>query len=153
MNTEFMEQLVIKPVYYGWYSPAIQQLRLDNPSGHAFGGRIIQGPPYSYYSTPDGRKVLVTEITHSSAPTARQVKNGDIFLGEVTTYCGRSYDHREAAAAAAAAVSKGSTTEVSTKRMFYESRLALVALTDPFTGSSTDPNYEMGKSSCTHRIK
>ena len=35
MNTEFMEQHVIKPVYYGWYSPAIQQLRLDNPSGEA----------------------------------------------------------------------------------------------------------------------
>jgi hypothetical protein len=91
----------IQPVYYGWYCPAIQQLRLDNPSGHAFRGHVIQGPPYSYYATPDGRRVLVTEITHSSSPTERQVKNGDIFLGEVAAYCGRSYNHREAAAAVA----------------------------------------------------
>jgi hypothetical protein len=81
-------------VYYGWYCPAIQQLRINNPSYHMFRGKMIQAPPYSYYATPDGRTVLVTEITESSTPTDRQVKNGDIFLGEITTYCERSYTRR-----------------------------------------------------------
>ena len=81
-------------VYYGWYCPAIQQLRVDNPSYHTFRGKVIQAPPYAYYSTPDGRTVLVTEVTESSTPTERQVKNGDIFLGEVTTCCARSYTRR-----------------------------------------------------------
>jgi hypothetical protein len=35
--------------------------------------------------------VLVTDVTHSSIPTARQVKNGDIYLGQVDKYWGRSY--------------------------------------------------------------
>ena len=95
-----------KRVYYGWYCPAIQQLRLDNPTYHASlrtrtcGQRqVIESPPYSLYLTPDGRKVLVTEITESNTPSERQIKNGDIFLGEVATYCGRSYSHRDATAA------------------------------------------------------
>jgi len=95
-----------KRVYYGWYCPAIQQLRLDYPTYHASlrtrtcGQRqVIESPPYSLYLTPDGRKVLVTEITESNIPSERQLKNGDIFLGEVTTYCGRSYSHRDAKAA------------------------------------------------------
>lgn len=86
-------------VYYGWYCPAIQQLRLDNPTYHAHASlrtRIIESPPYSFYLTPDGRKVLVTEITESKTPSERQVKNGDIFLGEIATYCGRSYSHWDA---------------------------------------------------------
>jgi hypothetical protein len=92
----------VKRVYYGWYCPAIQQLRLDHPTYHALRTRacssrqIIESPPYSFYLTPDGRKVLVTEITESKTPTYRQLKNGDIFLGEVATYCGRSYSHRDA---------------------------------------------------------
>ena len=86
-----------KRVYYGWYCPAIQQLRLDNPTYHASPSRqIIESPPYSFYLTPDGRKVLVTEITESKTPSERQLKNGDIFLGEVATYCGRSYSHQDA---------------------------------------------------------
>ena len=91
-----------KRVYYGWYCPAIQQLRLDNPTYHASlrnRAIAIESPPYSFYLTPDGRKVLVTEITESKTPSERQVKNGDIFLGEVATYCGRSYSHRDAHAA------------------------------------------------------
>ncbi len=88
-----------KRVYYGWYCPAIQQLRLDNPTYHASlhnRAVAIESPPYSFYLTPDGRKVLVTEITESKTPCERQLKNGDIFLGEVTTYCGRSYNRRDA---------------------------------------------------------
>ena len=88
-----------KRIYYGWYCPAIQQLRLDNPTYHASlrnRAIAIESPPYSFYLTPDGRKVLVTEITESKTPSQRQVKNGDIFLGEVATYCGRSYSHRDA---------------------------------------------------------
>ena len=92
-----------KRVYYGWYCPAIQQLRLDNPTYHASlrnhnRAHMVgfESPPYSFYLTPDGRKVLVTEITESKTPNERQSKNGDIFLGEVATYCGRSYSHRDA---------------------------------------------------------
>jgi hypothetical protein len=43
------------------------------------------------YWTQGDQKVLVTEITHSSIPTPRQVKNGDIYLGQVDKYWGRSY--------------------------------------------------------------
>jgi hypothetical protein len=38
-----------------------------------------------------GTKVLVTEITHTSIPTPRQVANGDICVGRVDKYWGRSY--------------------------------------------------------------
>jgi len=80
-----------KTVYYGWYCPAIQQLRIDYPTIHTFRGRKIESPPYTYYNTPDGRKVLVTEITESNHPTDRQIKNGDVLVGEVTTCYRRSY--------------------------------------------------------------
>ena len=132
--------LIIQPVYYGWYCPAIQQLRLDNPSGHAFRGRVIQGPPYSYYATPDGRRVLVTEITHSSSPTERQIKNGDIFLGEVTMYCGRSYNHREAAAAAAAVVTKNAIAAVDARRRAYDSRRAIDSVDSVASNGSNGSN-------------
>ena len=76
--------------YHGWYSPALQQLRLSNPTYHSFKGNIMMGPPYTYWY--QGKKrVLVTEITHTSVPTARQVKNGDIYVGQIDKYCCRSY--------------------------------------------------------------
>jgi len=76
--------------YHGWYSPALQQLRLSNPTHHSFQGKSIMGPPYTYWY--QGKKrVLVTEITHTSIPTARQVKNGDIYVGQIDKYCCRSY--------------------------------------------------------------
>ena len=50
----------------------------------------MTSPPYMYWTQGD-KKVLVTEISHSGIPTARQVKNGDIYLGQVDKYWGRSY--------------------------------------------------------------
>jgi hypothetical protein len=47
-------------------------------------------PPYCYWTQGD-RKVLVTEVSHTSIPTPRQVANGDIYLGRVDKYWGRSY--------------------------------------------------------------
>ena len=76
--------------YHGWFSTAQQQLRVSHPTEHQFGGKIITSPPYTYWIQGD-RKVLVTEVTHTSIPTARQVKNGDIYLGKVDKYWGRSY--------------------------------------------------------------
>ncbi len=77
-------------MYFGWYSQASQQLRISNPTTHLHNGKIIMSPPYMYW-TQGYRKVLVTEVTHSSIPTPRQVKNGDIYLGQVDHYWGRSY--------------------------------------------------------------
>ena len=77
-------------LYFGWFSPAQQSMRVSHPSTHRFNGTIITSPPYCYWSQGD-KKVIVTEITHSSLPTARQVKNGDIYLGQVDKYWGRSY--------------------------------------------------------------
>lgn len=77
-------------MYFGWYSQALQQLRISNPTTHLHNGKMIMGPPYMYW-TQGYRKVLVTEVTHSSIPTPRQVKNGDIYLGQVDKYWGRSY--------------------------------------------------------------
>lgn len=76
--------------YYGWFSEAQQQLRVSNPTNHKYAGKIIQGPPYTYWTQGD-KKVLITEITHTSIPTARQVANGDICVGRVDKYWGRSY--------------------------------------------------------------
>ena len=76
--------------YYGWFSEALQQLRVSNPTSHNYAGKIIQGPAYMYWTQGD-KKVLVTEITHTSIPTARQVANGDICVGRVDKYWGRSY--------------------------------------------------------------
>jgi hypothetical protein len=47
--------------------------------------------------------VLVTDVTHSSIPTARQVKNGDIYIGQVDKYWGRSYTRLRAEVATATA--------------------------------------------------
>jgi hypothetical protein len=80
------------PIYYGWYSEAIQCLRKCNPTEHPYKnkGIALTSPPYTYWK--QGNKlVLVTEITNSAFPTPRQVKNGDIFLGPLDSYHGRSY--------------------------------------------------------------
>ncbi len=77
-------------LYFGWYSPALQQLRLLNPTQHTFHGKQMMAPPYTYWFQGD-KRVLVTEITHTSIPTARQVKNGDIYIGPIDKYCCRSY--------------------------------------------------------------
>jgi len=76
--------------YYGWFSEAHQQLRVSNPSNHKFNEKLMNSPPYCYWTQGD-RKVLVTEVTHTSIPTPRQVANGDIYLGKVDKYWGRSY--------------------------------------------------------------
>jgi hypothetical protein len=77
-------------LFFGWYSEAAQQLRLANPSQHKFNGKIIISPPYCYWIQRD-KKVLVTEVTHTSIPTPRQVKNGDICIGQLDKYFGRTY--------------------------------------------------------------
>ena len=80
--------------YYGWFSQALQQMRVSYPSRHKFNGKIMESPPYMYWTLHGGdaeTKVLVTEITHTSIPTPRQVANGDIFVGRVDKYWGRSY--------------------------------------------------------------
>ena len=77
------------PIYYGWYSEAIQCLRKCNPTEHPYKnkGIALTSPPYTYWK--QGNKlVLVTEITNSAFPTPRQVKNGDIFLGPLDSYHG-----------------------------------------------------------------
>ena len=79
--------------YYGWFSEALQQLRVSYPSRHKINGKILESPPYMYW-TQGGDKVLVTEITHTSIPTPRQVTNGDICVGRVDSYVGRSYVRR-----------------------------------------------------------
>jgi len=76
--------------YFGWYSPALQQLILSHPTTHLFKGKLITSPPYTYWYQGD-KKVLVTEITLSSLPTPRQIKNGDIYMGLLDKYYGRSY--------------------------------------------------------------
>ena len=85
--------------YYGWYSEALQQLRISYTSTHKFNGKILESPPYTYWTRyggggadgADGAKVLITEVTHTSIPTPRQVANGDICVGRVDKYWGRSY--------------------------------------------------------------
>ena len=81
--------------YYGWYSEALQQLRISYTSTHKFNGKILESPPYTYWTRygggDDDAKVLVTEVTHTSIPTQRQLANGDIFVGRVDKYWGRSY--------------------------------------------------------------
>ncbi len=77
-------------VYYGWYSEALQRLRVLHPTEHIFKGSQIFGPTYMYYSQGN-RKVLVTEVSHTWIPTPRQVKNGDICVGRVDMYLGRTH--------------------------------------------------------------
>lgn len=78
--------------YYGWYSDAVQCLRICNPTEHPYKnkGIALPSPPYTYWKQGD-KLVLVTEITNDAFPTPRQVKNGDIFLGPIDSYYGRSY--------------------------------------------------------------
>jgi hypothetical protein len=89
-------------LYFGWFSEAQQQLRVSSPTEHRFNGKYIISPPYCYWTQGD-KKVLVTEITHSSIPTERQVKNGDIYIGQVDKYWGRSYTRLRAEVATAEA--------------------------------------------------
>jgi len=77
-------------VFFGWYSEAAQQLRIAYPSQHKFNGKVMTSPPYCYWSQGD-KKVIVTEVTHTSIPTPRQVKNGDICIGQLDKYIGRTY--------------------------------------------------------------
>lgn len=76
--------------YHGWFSEALQSIRASYPTNHRHNGKIIQSPAYTYWIQGD-TKVLVTEITHTSIPTPRQVANGDIYLGRLDKYWGRSY--------------------------------------------------------------
>lgn len=79
--------------YYGWYSPVLQQMRVSYPPKHRFNGKIMKSPPYMYWTLHGNEnvKVLVTEVTHTSVPTSRQVKNGDIYVGRLDKYWGKSY--------------------------------------------------------------
>jgi len=77
-------------VFFGWYSEAAQAMRLSEPSHHKFNGNVMTSPPYCYWTQGD-KKVLVTEVTHTNIPTQRQVANGDICIGQVDKYWGRSY--------------------------------------------------------------
>jgi len=76
--------------FYGWYSHALQQLRVSYPKEHMYNGKIITSPPYTYWYK-NNKKILVTEVTLTSLPTPRQIKNGDLYLGSLDTYYGRSY--------------------------------------------------------------
>jgi hypothetical protein len=94
METEYLSSTSSTPtpvLFYGWFSQAQQQLRVLYPTKHLFNGMVIQSPPYTYYLQGD-KKVLVTEITHSSVPTYRQIRNGDICIGQVDGYYGRRYN-------------------------------------------------------------
>ena len=79
-------------IYYGWYSDAIQHLRICNPTEHKNKNKTqtLMSPPFTYWKQDD-KLVLLTEVTLSPIPTARQIKNGDIYLGIVDKYHGRSY--------------------------------------------------------------
>jgi hypothetical protein len=82
---------------HGWFCPALQQLRLSYPSRHKFNGKILTSPPYIYWtlhadaSTDAKALALVTEVTDSCVPTPRQIANGDIYVGRLDKYWGRSY--------------------------------------------------------------
>jgi hypothetical protein len=79
-----------KVPYYGWYSEALQQLRVSHQTEHKYKGKLYSSPPYTYWYK-DNKKILVTEITLTNTPTPRQIKNGDICLGQLDKYWGRSY--------------------------------------------------------------
>jgi hypothetical protein len=94
MTENYLASLIpaSEQVYYGWYSHAVQCLRVCNPTEHPYKnkGITLTSPPYTYWKKGD-KLVLVTEITNTAFPTPRQVKNGDIFLGPLDSYHGRSY--------------------------------------------------------------
>jgi hypothetical protein len=77
-------------VYFGWYSEAAQQLRISHQTEHRHNGKNIKSPPYCYW-LQGGKKVLVTEVSHTSIPTPRQKANGDICIGQLDKYFARSY--------------------------------------------------------------
>lgn len=77
-------------VYFGWYSEAAQQLRVSYQSDHYHNGKLMKSPPYCYW-LQGNKKVLVTEVTHTSIPTPRQTSNGDICVGQLDKYFARSY--------------------------------------------------------------
>jgi hypothetical protein len=77
-------------VYFGWYSEAAQQLRISNQADYIFNVKRIKSPPYCYWMQGD-KKVLITEVTHTSIPTPRQKANGDVCVGQLDKYFGRSY--------------------------------------------------------------
>jgi hypothetical protein len=78
---------------HGWFCPALQQLRLSYPSRHKFNGKILTSPPYIYWTLHTDAKALalVTEVTDTCIPTPRQIANGDIYVGRLDKYWGRSY--------------------------------------------------------------
>jgi hypothetical protein len=84
---------------HGWFCPALQQLRLSYPSRHKFNGKILTSPPYIYWTLHTDTDAdadvkalaLVTEVTDSCVPTPRQIANGDIYVGRLDKYWGRSY--------------------------------------------------------------
>ena len=88
----YSNPLIPSSTYYGWYSEAVQCLRICNPTEHPYKNKGIKltSPPYTYWKQGE-KLVLVTEITNTAFPTPRQVKNGDIFLGPIDSYHGRSY--------------------------------------------------------------
>jgi hypothetical protein len=88
----YSNSLILSSIYYGWYSEAVQCLRICNPTEHPYKskGIALTSPPYTYWKQGE-KLVLVTEITNTAFPTSRQVKNGDVFLGPVDSYHGRSY--------------------------------------------------------------
>jgi hypothetical protein len=88
----YSNHLTPPSTYYGWYSEAVQCLRVCNPTEHLYKskGIALTSPPYTYWKQGENL-VLVTEITNTAFPTSRQVKNGDIFLGPIDSYHGRSY--------------------------------------------------------------
>jgi hypothetical protein len=98
-------------IYYGWYSEAVQCLRICNPTEHPYKNKSIRltSPPYTYWKQGD-KLVLVTEITNTAFPTPRQVKNGDIFLGPIDSYHGRSYRRLSDKEAASAFTSASAST-------------------------------------------
>ena len=92
MSEIYSKPLIQSFTYYGWYSEAVQCLRKCNPTQHTYKnkGITLTSPPYTYWKQGD-KLVLVTEVTNTAFPTPRQVKNGDIFLGPLDSYQGRSY--------------------------------------------------------------
>jgi len=88
----YSNSLIPSSIYYGWYSEAVQCLRICNPTEHPYKskGIALTSPPYTYWKQGE-KLVLVTEITNTAFLTSRQVKNGDVFLGPVDSYHGRSY--------------------------------------------------------------
>jgi hypothetical protein len=91
LNHNIIPEIDNGVTYYGWYSEALQQLRVSHQTEHRYKGKCYMSPPYTYW-LKDNKKILVTEITTSPIPTPRQIKNGDIYLGPLDKYWCRSYN-------------------------------------------------------------